>query len=282
MFFLWCVCRVKEDAGRFMTLQKSVAGGGGGRRRGVVPYHSLSFSEFLCLLLLLPTAHSLDGQGGPDTLRATGEIKQKASNMLGQSRLVHRAEFRPQASSAVLDGDVACAPVEREVLQRQSGRRKRRGGGGAVQMVNPLSVLLSPCGPRRYDLGSTETPCVHARTHTFVRACGRPSPLCPGQHGNAMYLASTHSTHKSQRASAHVSSAPHRCDAELRAAVRVNPERGLVAPGAWAARLRRHLKGRAGATQRGPGLAECLDSAATHACGKGRSPGKSPPANRTL
>ena len=170
-----------------MTLQKSVAGGGGGRRRGVVPYHSLSFSEFLCLLLLLPTAHSLDGQGGPDTLRATGEIKQKASNMLGQSRLVHRAEFRPQASSAVLDGDVACAPVEREVLQRQSGRRKRRGGGGQCKWSTRCQYCCHPAalaamtsaarkrhvfthgrthscvragGPRRYARGSTETPCI--------------------------------------------------------------------------------------------------------------------------
>ena len=125
-------------------------------------------------------------------------------------------------------------------------------------MVNPLS----PCVPRRSALGSSETPCTHAWPQAALAA------MHVAARKRHVFSVHTHSTHTSQRASAHTSSAPHRCDAELRAAVRVNPERGFVAPGAWAARLRRHLEGRAGATQRGPGLAECLVSAATHACGK--------------
>jgi hypothetical protein len=125
-------------------------------------------------------------------------------------------------------------------------------------MVNPLS----PCVPRRSALGSTETPCTHAWPQAALAA------MHVAARKRHVFSVHTHSTHTSQRASAHTSSAPHRCDAELRAAVRVNPERGFVAPGAWAARLRRHLKGRAGATQIGPGLAKCLVSAATHACDK--------------
>ena len=126
-----------------------------------------------------------------------------------------------QESLAVLDGDIARGPGEGEVLQQEGAEGEDAVEAGAEEKSQHLS-LCRPRGDARdgaRGMACTAMACTQVAAVPRKRARG---------------------------------GAPHLGDAELRAAIGVDPERVLFAPGARAARLRRHLEGTAEATGQTP------------------------------